>query len=358
MITNYGWTSVFKGLANAQPLPFISNGNISKPDPSYSLATVQDTINQETGEILALIQGTSFTPITAIPLFPHIKSIPIAGEVIVLIKNTLQTSLIDIKFYYLSGINTWNNPSLNSVESKSQIQNPNKSDYFSPLKIQNIIPLLPLPGDTIFEGRFGNTIRLGNTNSNFSNNWSSFGEKGEPITIISNGQASENPTNVENIKEDLSSIYLTSYQKIANFSLANENFSSYNTSPITPSEYVQPQIILNSDRVILNAKTDEVLISGEKSVGLSSNESINIESKQTIIDGNVYLGSKNSKESALLGDTTTELLTQLITEVRNLSLALQTVPFAVGPVASMSTPILESILKNISKIKSNTVKLK
>ena len=34
------------------------------------------------------------------------------------------------------------------------------------------------------------------------------------------------------------------------------------------------------------------------------------------------------------------------------------VPFAVGGVASLSTPVLENVLDNMGKIKSNTVKLK
>jgi hypothetical protein len=366
MITNYGWTGFVKGMANAQPLPFIPTRNGKSSKTPYIVGTVTEVTNQDTGEILVFSQGTSFSTIRAIPLFSFIKSIPVAGEAVILIKNDLQSSIVNNSVYYLTSLNIWNNPSLNSIEQSPQISDPNNKNYFSPSKIQNIIPLLPLPGDVIFEGRFGNNIRLGNTNPNFANKWSESGEKGDPITIISNGQASENPTNVENISEDLSSIYLTSYQKIANFSLANENFNSYKKTPEKSSEYTQPQIILNSSRIILNANnansdnlnTGDVLISGEKSIGLSSNESINIESTETIIDGKVLLGSKDAKESALLGDTTQELLIQLTTEVRNLSLALQTVPFAVGPVASISTPILENILSGMSKIKSNTVKLK
>ena len=309
----------------------------------------------------------------AFPLFPNIINYPVEGEMVLIIdaeeikNSSLQNSKPSYMkntggLFYISSLNIWNNPGFNGTSYP-------EASFFPIDKSQKTTPLASNPGGFILQGRFGNSVRLGSTNSNFINTWSEVGDNGDPIVIISNGQSSDYNQPTENIKENLSSIYLTSYQKIANFSLTNENFNSYKKTPETPAEYKQPQIILNSSRVILNANnvndtkndnlnTGDILISGEKSIGLSSNESINIESKETIIDGKVLLGSKDAKESALLGDTTQELLIQLTTEVRNLSLALQTVPFAVGGVASLSTPILENILSNMSKIKSNTVKLK
>ena len=71
----------------------------------------------------------------------------------------------DSFIFYLNNVNIWNNPSLNALIDSTQLNTPQSKDYFSPLKIQNIIPLLPLPGDIIYEGRFGNSIRLGNTNN-------------------------------------------------------------------------------------------------------------------------------------------------------------------------------------------------
>lgn len=359
-MANFGWGGVAK---NSNPkVPFGSNENdlIGSSDGSIiSFATVKN-VNLYTGPKQGQITfsfGESDPLSKATPLLPNLNCYPVEGEMVLIIDaSSIRDGSLANKgpnyvndtnaFFYLSTLNLWSNPSLNGTE--------NPPSSFPTKKISSTPQPQSLPGDIILKGRFSNNIRLSNTSNVVGNNWSQDGSDGDPITIISNGQKLP----IENISNDLSSIYLTSYQKIANFSLANENFNSYKKSPEKPAEYTQPQIILNSDRVILNAKTDEVLISGEKSIGLSSNESVNIESKETIIEGNILLGSKDAKESALLGDTTTELLTQLITEVRNLSLALQTVPFAVGPVASMSTPILENILKNINKIKSNTVKLK
>jgi hypothetical protein len=355
------WGNISK---NASPkIPFGSNENEILPDesggPAVNFAVVKN-VNLFTGTKQGQITfsfGESDPLSKATPLLPHLNCYPVEGEMVIIIDaSEIRNGGLANKgpnyvngtnaFFYLSPLNLWSNPSLNGIDPPPST--------FPTSKTTSTPQPQSCPGDIILKGRFSNNIRLGNTSNVVGNNWSQDGSDGDPITIISNGQKLP----IEDIKNDLSSIYLTSYQKIANFSLANENFNSYKTPPEKPTEYKQPQIILNSDRVILNAKTDEVLISGEKSIGLSSNKSVNIESKETIIDGNVLLGSKDAKESALLGDTTQELLTKLTTEVRNLSLALQTVPFAVGPVASMSTPILENILSDMSKIKSNTVKLK
>ena len=346
-----------------------SGGNSSK----IFFAEVTQTLHGNDFNKGAIKLGDTNSGQQAYPLFPNIINYPVKGEIVLVIDareirngnlGNGKPSYMDLTggLFYISSLNIWNNPGFNGVS------NPD-APLFPMSKSQQVTPLSSNPGDFILQGRFGNSLRLGNTNSKYINTWSEVGENGDPIVIISNGQSANYTQPTEDIKENLSSIYLTSYQKIANFSLANENFNSYKNPPEKPAEYKQSQIILNSSRVILNANnvndtnndnlnTGDVLISGEKSIGLSSNKSINIELTEAIIDGNILLGSKDAKESALLGDTTQELLIQLTTEVRNLSLALQTVPFAVGGVASLSTPILENVLDNMGKIKSNTVKLK
>jgi len=193
----------------------------------------------------------------------------------------------------------------------------------------NIHPLVPFAGDIIYEGRWGNSIRLGNTakvTGQYGNNWSTAGNNGDPITIIRNGQ---NPKSgdfgaepiTENVNKDLSSIYLTSYQKLP-FDLKNQLFQSYpkGKEPKTPSQYAFPQIILNSNRVILNAKTDSVLISGQRSVGLSANESVNIDAPSFYVSSNdIKLGSVNATEPVLRGDVTVELLKQLTKSIKDLA---------------------------------------
>ena len=300
-------------------------------------------------------------------------------------------------YYYFSPVGIWNHPHHNAypnlftspltqldyqgdvrrvedgsteIELNSPI-NPSQNNFVEEI---NIRPLMPFMGDTIYEGRHGQSIRLGSTTKSQSekkNNWSEVGKNGDPITIFRNGQS---PTTnddgwipiTENIKTDLSSIYLTSYQKIP-FNIVNENFVSYTTPPISPSSFTHPQIILNSDRVILNAKSDSVLISGEKSIGLSSNNSVNIEAKEVFIEGRtIRLGSKDASQSVLKGDDAVELLKSLTNEVSNLATVLKTIQMWPGgaptpdptiqPIASVAESNLNKIKAQLDSLKSNFVK--
>lgn len=253
----------------------------------------------------------------------------------------------------------------------NSIDNPSQATF---VEKGNIHPLMPFAGDIIYEGRFSNSLRFGNTaksKSQYANNWSSAGNNGDPITILRNGQDPNSSDYgaepiTENIKKDLSSIYLTSTQKIP-FSLSNENFISYTTPPITPAIFNLPQVILNSDRVILNAKSDSVLISGQKSIGLSSNDSINLEAKQIYIDGrDIRLGNKNATQPILKGDDTTQLLKIVINELINISTALQSSQIYPGgvsspdpimnPIATIASNNLNKVLSQLDNIKSKFVK--
>ena len=268
------------------------------------------------------------------------------------------------------GYNVQNN-NLVSLDFNS-ISNPGQATF---VERSNIHPLLPYAGDIIHEGRWGNSLRFGSTakvTGNYPNSWSSFGNNGDPITILINGQ---NPKSsnfgaepiIENISQDLSSIYLTSYQKIP-FSIANENFISYTTPLTTPAQYANPQIILNSDRVVINAKNDSVLISGEKSVGLSSNGSVNIEStgEINIASKLTRLGNKNANQSILRGDETVAYLKILITEMQNLAEALKVIQDWPGgapspnPVmltaANSAVQVFENVYNEIDSVRSKIVK--
>jgi hypothetical protein len=110
----------------------------------------------------------------------------------------------------------------------------NLGEYFQ--EKLNIKPLLPYEGDTIIEGRFGNSVRFGSTNISDKvktpNGWSDVGELGDPITIIKNGQSDLSDDkgwihNIEDISTDASSIYMTSNQQLSNFNPASINQKSF-----------------------------------------------------------------------------------------------------------------------------------
>lgn len=336
------------------------------------------------------------------PSDPYRKIIPLINEFVkvsyVIAPNTVGGQFVyssPLSLYGIAAVNVnpspspLNNPIPNSqtvnylqsfigatnIVSNSDMElnynSPNQLENSTFIERSNIHPLLPFEGDILYEGRWGNSIRFGSTVKS-KNPWSESGMNGDPILILRNGQDPNSndfgaePV-IENIKQDLASIYLTSTQQLKNFSLANENFISYTTPPITPASYTNPQITLNSSRIILNANSDSILISGEKSVGISSNNSINIEAKQIYLDGNdIRLGRKNASQAVLKGNDTVDYLKILITELKNLATALKTVqdwpsgipiPNAVLlTTANVALSTFEEVYNNIDSIKSNFVK--
>jgi hypothetical protein len=362
------------------------------------------------------LDGRSINVNYAYPIFPQIKMYPLVNEITLLAgipsKFAESEQNTDTVYYYFPPIGIWNHPHHNAypaIVDYSKLEEEQSNDYEfvngayvrriddDPTGINlnftkyanpsqdtfvekaDIHPLLPFNGDIIYEGRWGNSLRFGstistpnNTQSSINNNWSTTGSNGDPITILRNGQ----PINVtdegwipttEDLSRDLSSIYLTSYQKIP-FSIANENFVSYTTPPTTPSQYTNPQIIFNSDRVIINAKNDSVLISGQNSIGISSNGSVNIESTSEINIASklTRLGNKNANQSVLRGDETVEYLKILINELQNIAEALKVVQDwpsgapSPNPVvltaANSALKVFENVYNQIDSIKSKIVK--
>ena len=238
--------------------------------------------------------------------------------------------------------------------------------------------LVPYEGDIIYEGRWGNSIRFGSTiktkilPSIGLNNWSQGpSASGDPITIIRNGQSpKENKTAgylqiVENINEDLSSIYLTSTQTIPLNASSVSYFSYPNNPPQDINKFSDPQLIYNSGRIVLNTNQDHLLLSSIKSVNLNAIESVNIDTPTTIIQSNnVLLGSKNATEPVLLGDSTITTLASILDNMVEFLDSLKGIMStgAGTPLVALSTPAfflstkLNAIKGNLEKLKSNTVK--
>jgi hypothetical protein len=260
---------------------------------------------------------------TAYPIYPHIKYFPLINEVVYIISlpsNSLYDDGSETKKYYFNPINIWNNPHNNAIPDNifgTDLKEVKLGDYFK--ERENVRGLRSYEGDLIFEGRWGNSIRFGSTSKN--NEWSESGENGDPITILRNGQSpnikGDNwvPIN-EIINEDLSGLYLTSYQKIP-IKLSSEVYNSYDNAPIKANQYNKPQNILTSDRIIINSKKDHILLSSNKSVNINTQESVNIDSKSGFIvdTPKIYLGSKKANEALMLGNKTVDLLEKILNEV-------------------------------------------
>jgi hypothetical protein len=316
--------------------------------------------------------------IPAYPAFPNIKHYPLINELVPIIyltdidstKNTTSVSA-----YYLPPINVWNSVTHNGIPSSNILPESQTKNYqqveagspniiseqsteinlgqtFNENNVIDIHPLLPYEGDIIYEGRFGNSIRLGSTVKNpaISNSWSEVGKNGSPIFIIRNGQGSYTTDSwepvTENINNDKSSIYLTSTQQIPLFP-ASTISDSYNksTPPEAIAKYNDEQILLNSGRLVFNAKKDSILLNAVNSIHLTSKTSVNIDGGKEIIlaSPKVYLGSILGAEGVeiqppVMGDNLNILLAELSAFLGTLDIAFQTAIDSNGsPISSLQS---------------------
>ena len=294
--------------------------------------------------------------ITASPISSNAKNYPLINEVVFIISGPTgkySSNSSEVKYYYLTSLNLWNNPNTNPTPSpytnispqsenktlsEIELGSPNRSGkvdtnpfkpgtYFT--EKNNIFPLYPFEGDYIVEGRFGNSLRFGSTDISSSislNNWSNIPNNGDPITILRNGQnttltGSAQSTTIEEINKDLSSIYLTSTQQLPiEVSSQNDYLSYGEEKPIAPNQYSGAQVVLNSGRLLFNSTQDNIMLSSRKSINLNSIEGINMDTPGSIIleSSQVLLGSREAEESVLLGDSTVDLLQSLISDLSSL----------------------------------------
>ena len=155
--------------------------------------------------------------------------------------------------------------------------------------------------------------------------------KDKPFIVISNGQKeTQNGFShiVEDINEDPASMYFTSDHSVPLF-LANNKRSSYDKSPDTPSKFQGSQLLLNSDRIVLNARSNEVLISGQESIGINS-KTVNIDGEDYMcIDADkIYIGSRartadgNAKQPVMLGHQVETYLQDVIDVLEGMAKAM------------------------------------
>jgi len=200
-------------------------------------------------------------------------------------------------------------------------------EYFSPQV--GIHKLKLYEGDTLIESRFGQSIRF----SAYNNDEKTF----SPTTIIRNGespvnrQIDENLPVEENVNEDGSVIVMSSGDYQMNYqppTILPESF------PEIPSKLVGDNILINSGRVILSAKNEEMFFYSKKGFAFASegdlsfdvksmeffiNDDFTISAKDrkiTLDSGNagkINLGTNtNELEPIVKGNTLIEILAELI----------------------------------------------
>ena len=388
-----------KGLASIAPFPGITqdNSNIFAVRVTHIIldeTTETDVFNEYGGwssigciffdKINEPNPNPQFTTDNfARPLFPNQSAIPLKNEIVYVMtmpNSSIQENVNDVDYYYFQSVNIWGSTHHNAIPNpinnndtipESQTQDYQQTEtgnvrrvtdggtdidlgdtFEEKLEVRN---LLPYEGDYIYQGRWGNTIRLSSTvtDATIPNTWSSTGEDGDPIMILKNGQHDEDTDpwvpQVEEINTDLSSIYLTSTQ-VLSIDVASKSYNSYFSAPVPPKEFDSEQVVINSGRILFNAKDDNILLSSFDTINLNSLNSLNVDTPKTIIQSReIYLGDKYATEPVILGNTFLTDFEGLLKKLVKMSKSLTT-PIAEfppkKPVATLIPDAMEVLLQS------------
>lgn len=279
-----------------------------------STPTDEEGIRLPLGAVRVRTQGNPTENETnewAVPLGP-IRRMPLVGEHVFTFKGpswsgdpTANTQIA----YYLTSANVQDNQNIAILpqqflrgtgvqEGKTKLGKylnyykiPQKIEPLDPFMGQtfqereDIKPVQPYEGDTLIDGRWGQTIRFSSTIEKNSHRESFIGKRqyaiqgcndwegpypGAPITFITNGIAPQKGITrytSENWNKDASTICMTAGQKLKTFSPAQANLG---VDVITPNKAAVNQVVISSDRLHFNAKKEFLILSAKRSVQIAT----------------------------------------------------------------------------------------
>lgn len=325
---------------------------------------------------------------TTIPIddyaFPFDKNnltFPIKGETVIILK--IQNNTFWLPYSITPYTNYRRNPIVFDATRFTIGGSPSNSPTQGEYKVNEKIKFLkPRQGDTIFAGRNGNTIRFSDlflTEDNKTTSPSIF------IRNLQNKELDSKPISTlvdEDFNKDGSSIYITSNKVKIPYNITEQNSNlkksfnekkAYSLDEKGKKKIDYPkdtdlkgnQIYVNTDRILLSAKSNEFLIFGQKQVAVFSGGRFSVDAmndvymyanKSNIIfhaggkgkqiflksdGGEVYLG-KNDKpgkdgdpvQPMVLGGELVKILSDLIDEINK-----QWYPTPSGPTPTDAGPL-------------------
>lgn len=298
---------------------------------------------------------------------PSMRVIPMPGELVEILPAPGVNSTAGNVMYWGSVVNIWNHPHHNAIPDTKQ-EDWSDNLIGGQVEKSTINPLQANPGDTLIEGRLGQSLRFGGYRGVQSKNIDSVND-GKPIILISNGQIKTEEGNTpieEDINQDYNSIHLLSDHK-SDLIAANTKRDSYNTVPLDSNQYIGNQVIINGGRLFFNAKEDSILLSAKESVGLNA-KTLNLDATEyfCVDSKKIYLGKKARtallKEPVVLGVQLENWLTTLLNSLNKLSYSLEiAASVSGGPVPQLNQaayPLraaVTSLQKQIKQFQSNKV---
>jgi hypothetical protein len=287
------------------------------------------------------------------------RTIPLPGEIVTLYTGTDSNSLTNpggTKTYWKETVNLWNHPHHNAAPDT--LQSSWEDSLLKGFPVQKTInPLIANPGDTLIEGRLGQSIRLGGSKG--ASTLIDGSNDGKPIIQISNGQiTTQNGSDLieEDINEDFNSIYLLSDHKIPLIS-ANTKRDSYTQLPTTSDQFKGNQVVINGGRLFFNAKEESAFISAKQSIGLNANtlnfDAVDfacIDAKKIFIGKKARTATDSVRQPAVLGLQLENWLGALLDALDAVATSMSSASaVGAGPVTQLnaSGPVLKSTVQSL-----------
>lgn len=342
------------------------------------------------------------------PIDSTVQEIPLIGELVLIHKvrgNFFYTKKVPLARRIQENAMLNLNSNLNkragrtlsdSVQSSEEVtlETHKFGEYFKP--DSRVRPLKHFEGDIIFQGRMGQSIRFGSAQMDPVNTSLS------PNIILRTGQAKDNEKTyvtkrtvfgltLEDINKDASSIWMTSDQNVPFLPATADGEAFGRTMSSPPQIFDKAQIIINSDRVVLNSKKENIYLFANDTIYLCANNEIRFDTdnnfeiatkegvtfrtsgtirnwadvnvllhaaidirtvsqkKTSLLAEKIYIGSTDDEEEPLVGGTTLAEFLRDFIDAHLQPLIPETINFHVtGPVPSKLNP----------KVKADLLKLK
>lgn len=252
-----------------------------------------------------------------------IIKVPLVNELVEIVTDVAD-SVVETSYkpkaYYTKVLNVWNNAHHNASPDIN-LSDEDISLGEDVIEVPSIRSLHPFPGDSIIEGRLGQSIRFsGYFHENSTLTLDDKSNNGKPFTIIRVGQNDEDSLNryVEDINTDSSSIYITS-DHIVPLTVVNKKDITYRDDiPIEADKYRGKQVVIDSGRLVFHAKDDHLILNSLNSIKLVGS-SVNIDGLEYIaLDAKSILLGDKDREPVLKGDTTVKLLEDVLSALSSL----------------------------------------
>lgn len=252
-----------------------------------------------------------------------IIKVPLVNELVEIVTDVAD-SVVETSYkpkaYYTKVLNVWNNAHHNASPDIN-LSDEDISLGENVIEVPSIRSLHPFPGDSIIEGRLGQSIRFsGYFHENSTLTLDDKSNNGKPFTIIRVGQNEEDSLNryVEDINTDSSSIYITS-DHIVPLTVINKKDITYRGNvPIEVDKYRGKQVVIDSGRLVFHAKDDHLILNSLNSIKLVGS-SVNIDGLEyTALDAKSILLGDKDREPVLKGDTTVKLLEDILSALSSL----------------------------------------